>query len=95
MSQAKALLQESLVLYQHLEDNLGIAHTLGQMLYFRPHNDFEELRNCYLVGGGTHPGSGIPTILESSRITSNLISRRWDVPFNPPPPFSEELFRQG
>jgi phytoene desaturase len=69
----------------------NLAHTLGQMLYFRPHNEFEELRNCYLVGGGTHPGSGIPTILESSRITSNLLSRRWDVPFEPPPPFSEDI----
>ncbi len=75
----------------YLGATFNLAHTLGQMLYFRPHNEFEELRNCYLVGGGTHPGSGIPTILESSRITSNLISRRWDVPFEPPPPFSEEL----
>jgi phytoene desaturase len=79
----------------YLGATFNLAHTLGQMLYFRPHNEFEELRNCYLVGGGTHPGSGIPTILESSRITSNLISRRWDVPFKPPPPFSEELLQQA
>ena len=29
--------------------------------------------NIYLVGGGTHPGSGLPTIYESGRISSNLI----------------------
>ena len=54
--------------------NLG--HTLTQMLYFRPHNAFEELDRCYLVGGGTHPGSGLPTIYESGRISAGLIIKR-------------------
>jgi phytoene desaturase len=27
----------------------------------------------YLVGGGTHPGSGLPVIFESARITSRLM----------------------
>jgi phytoene desaturase len=53
--------------------NLG--HTISQMLYFRPHNRFEEVKRCYLVGGGTHPGSGLPTIYESARITANLIGQ--------------------
>jgi phytoene desaturase len=52
----------------------NLAHTLGQMLYLRPHNRFEELPGLYLVGGGTHPGSGLPTILESGRIAADLIS---------------------
>jgi len=55
--------------------NLG--HDIFQMLYFRPHNKFEELENCYLVGGGTHPGSGLPTIYESGRITADLISKKY------------------
>lgn len=59
----------------------NLAHSLGQMLYFRPHNKFEELDSCYLVGGGTHPGSGLPTIYESGRIAANLISRRYGVRF--------------
>ncbi len=53
--------------------NLG--HNISQMLYFRPRNRFEEVRNCYLAGGGTHPGSGLPTIYESARISSNLIAK--------------------
>ncbi|OPL18299.1 MAG: phytoene desaturase [Candidatus Aegiribacteria sp. MLS_C] len=53
--------------------NLG--HNIMQMLYFRPHNRFEEVRRCYIVGGGTHPGSGLPTIYESARISSGLIAR--------------------
>ena len=59
----------------------NLAHTLGQMLYFRPRNAFEELDNCYLVGGGTHPGSGLPTIYESGRIAANLISKKHGISF--------------
>ncbi len=53
----------------------NLSHTIRQMLYFRPHNRFEEVENVYLVGGGTHPGSGLPTIYESARISSEMISR--------------------
>lgn len=59
----------------------SLAHKFSQMLYWRPHNQFEELENCYLVGGGTHPGSGLPTIYESARISSNLISKKHSVSF--------------
>jgi len=59
----------------------NLAHNMGQMIYWRPHNQFEELDRCYLVGGGTHPGSGLPTIYESGRIAANLISRKHDVVF--------------
>ncbi|NGO38969.1 phytoene desaturase [Limisphaera ngatamarikiensis] len=51
----------------------NLAHNLGQMLIFRPHNRFEEFDRLYLVGGGTHPGSGLPVIFESARITSRLL----------------------
>jgi len=44
------------------------------MLYFRPHNRMKGFENLYLVGGGTHPGSGLPTIFESARISSNMLS---------------------
>ncbi len=44
-----------------------------QMLYLRPHNKFECFDNMYIVGGGTHPGSGLPTIYESGRIAANMI----------------------
>ena len=51
----------------------NLAHSLDQMLWRRPQNRFEEFNNLFLVGGGTHPGSGLPTIYESGRITSKLI----------------------
>jgi phytoene desaturase len=51
----------------------NLAHSLTQMLHFRPRNRFEDLDGVYLVGGGTHPGSGLPVIYESARITSRLL----------------------
>ena len=42
----------------------------------RLHNEFEEFKNCYLVGGGTHPGSGLPTIYQSGIISADLILKR-------------------
>jgi phytoene desaturase len=51
----------------------NLAHNLGQMLHLRPRNRFEDLDGVYLVGGGTHPGSGLPVIFESARITSRLL----------------------
>jgi phytoene desaturase len=49
----------------------NLAHDLRQMLYFRPHNRFGG--GVYLVGGGTHPGSGLPVIYEGARITARLL----------------------
>jgi phytoene desaturase len=50
----------------------NLAHSLDQMLHLRPRNRFEDLDGVYLVGGGTHPGSGLPVIFESARISSRL-----------------------
>jgi phytoene desaturase len=57
----------------HRGATFNLAHTWGQMLHFRPRNRFEDLDGVYLVGGGTHPGSGLPVIYESARITTRLL----------------------
>jgi phytoene desaturase len=51
----------------------NLSHTLKQMLHLRPRNRFEDVDGVYLVGGGTHPGSGLPVIYESARITARLL----------------------
>ncbi|WP_019914971.1 phytoene desaturase family protein [Paenibacillus sp. HW567] len=51
----------------------NLAHNLGQMMYLRPHNTFQEVGGIWLVGGGTHPGSGLPTIFESAKISVRLL----------------------
>ena len=68
----------------HLGATFSMAHSLDQMLHLRPHNRFDDVAGMYLVGGGTHPGSGLPVIFESARITSRLlledleIESRWE-----------------
>ncbi len=57
----------------HKGSTFSMAHNLRQMLHLRPHNRFEDLDRVYLVGGGTHPGSGLPVIFESARITARLL----------------------
>ncbi|PPK70777.1 phytoene desaturase [Methylobacter tundripaludum] len=59
----------------------SLSHKFSQLLYWRPHNRFQELDHCYLVGGGTHPGSGLPTIYESAHISSKLICQKHGVSF--------------
>jgi len=74
----------------YLGATFNLGHNISQMLYLRPRNRFEELDNCWLVGGGTHPGSGVPTILESARITANLMSKKYGIPFTPPSSLSRK-----
>ncbi len=57
----------------HRGATFSMSHNLMQMLHKRPHNRFEDAEGVYLVGGGTHPGSGLPVIFESARITSRLL----------------------
>jgi phytoene desaturase len=65
----------------------NLAHSLSQMLHLRPRNRFEDLESVYLVGGGTHPGSGLPTIYSSARITSTTLMD--DLGITPPAAVSE------
>jgi phytoene desaturase len=64
----------------HRGATFNLAHNLSQMLHLRPHNRFEDLESVYLVGGGTHPGSGLPVIYESARITSRLVAADLGMP---------------
>jgi phytoene desaturase len=57
----------------HQGATFNLEHSLDQMLHLRPHNRFEDCDGMYLVGGGTHPGSGLPVIFESARISSRLL----------------------
>lgn len=71
----------------------NLAHSLSQMLHLRPRNRFEDLDSVYLVGGGTHPGSGLPTIYSSARIASNSLLE--DLGFVPPTPNPVQVVPQA
>ncbi len=64
----------------HLGATFNLAHGLDQMLHLRPHNRFEDVEGMYLVGGGTHPGSGLPTIFSSAKISADLVRQDLGTP---------------
>ncbi len=70
--------QEDYAIYRGATFNL--SHDLNQMLHMRPHNRFEDIDGMYLVGGGTHPGSGLPVIYSSAKITTDLLLRDFGMP---------------
>lgn len=77
----------------HKGATFNLTHSLDQMLFLRPHNRFEDIDGVYLVGGGTHPGSGLPVIFESARITSRLLLKDFGHEVQTSP--AEERFAQS
>jgi phytoene desaturase len=53
----------------------SVAPRLGQSAYFRPHNKCDHIPNLYLVGAGTHPGAGVPGVVNSAKATMSVIAR--------------------
>ena len=46
---------------------------LLQSAWFRPHNVSEDVAGLYLVGAGTHPGAGVPSVLCSAKILDQVV----------------------
>jgi phytoene desaturase len=46
---------------------------LLQSAWFRPHNQSEDVKGLYLVGAGTHPGAGLPSVISSAKVIDRLI----------------------
>jgi len=51
----------------------GLSHNFLQVGYLRPHNRHDRYRNLYFVGASTHPGTGLPIVLLSARLTTERI----------------------
>jgi phytoene desaturase len=51
----------------------GLAPSLTQSAWFRPHNRSEDIEGLYLVGAGTHPGAGVPGVLSSARVLDTVV----------------------
>ncbi len=56
----------------------GLAHTLTQLGYMRPHNRHRQYRNLYFVGASTHPGTGVPTAIISGRLAAARLLQNGD-----------------
>ena len=51
----------------------SLEPSLLQSAYFRVHNRDRNIRGLYFVGAGTHPGAGIPGVVNSAKATAGLI----------------------
>jgi phytoene dehydrogenase-like protein len=58
----------------------GLSHTFLQVGYLRPKNRHARYRNLYFVGTSTHPGTGLPSVLISARLTTERILEDAGVP---------------
>lgn len=55
----------------------GLAPTLFQSNYYRPHNKSSKCKNLYFAGSSVHPGAGVPIVLTSGRLAAEEIFRDW------------------
>ncbi len=60
-------------LLSHHGAAFGMAPSLSQSAWFRPHNRSEDIDNLFLVGAGTHPGAGVPGVLSSARVLDTVV----------------------
>lgn len=61
------------VLGSHLGSAFSCAPTLRQSAWFRPHNRDDRIPGLYVVGAGTHPGAGVPGVVNSAKATARLV----------------------
>ncbi len=59
----------------------NLAHNLGQMLHKRIPHAYPGVDGLWFVGGGTHPGSGLPVIFLSAQIMARELCRKAGVTY--------------
>ncbi|MEM6468221.1 MAG: phytoene desaturase [Planctomycetota bacterium] len=57
----------------------SVAPKLTQSAYFRPHNKCSRIDGLYIVGSGTHPGAGVPGVINTAKATCGVIAKEWAV----------------
>ena len=52
----------------------SVAPKLTQSAWFRPQNRDPKIAGLYIVGAGTHPGAGLPGVINSAKATVSVIA---------------------
>ncbi|HRC54679.1 MAG TPA: phytoene desaturase [Kofleriaceae bacterium] len=68
-------------LVAHHGSAFSVAPELTQSAYFRPHNKDAKIPGLYLVGAGTHPGAGVPGVINGAKATFRCIAEDLGLPF--------------
>ena len=51
----------------------SIAPILRQSAWFRTHNQDGKYKNLFYVGAGTHPGAGVPGVINSAKAVEKIL----------------------
>ncbi len=51
----------------------GIEPSFRQSAYFRFHNKSEDVEGLYFVGANTHPGAGVPGVINSAKVLKQVL----------------------
>ncbi|MFQ5634144.1 MAG: phytoene desaturase [Gammaproteobacteria bacterium] len=57
----------------HLGSAFSLDPVLTQSAWFRTHNRDRNIDGLYFVGAGTHPGAGVPGVVNSAKATAGLV----------------------
>jgi phytoene desaturase len=57
----------------HHGSAFSLEPVLTQSAWFRVHNRDDRIGGLYFVGAGTHPGAGIPGVVNSAKATAGLV----------------------
>lgn len=58
----------------------GLSHNFTQVGYLRPQNRHAQYKNLYFAGASTHPGTGLPIVLLSAKLTTERILKEIGLP---------------
>lgn len=59
----------------HLGSAFSLEPRLTQSAYFRLHNQDDGIKGLYFTGAGTHPGAGVPGVVNSAKATAGLVMK--------------------
>jgi phytoene desaturase len=68
------------VLNSHHGSAFSLEPILTQSAYFRVHNRDDRIGGLYFAGAGTHPGAGVPGVVNSAKATAGLMLSDLGVP---------------
>lgn len=63
----------------HQGSAFSVAPKLTQSAFFRPHNRDSQIPGLYIVGAGTHPGAGVPGVINTAKATVGVVAQDYGV----------------
>lgn len=67
----------------HVGSAFSLEPLLTQSAFFRTRNRDDKLKGMYFVGAGTHPGAGVPGVVNSAKATVGLIQKDYEGSYAP------------